>query len=109
MHDSRSRSDGAQVANGTYDRDANLALLRLYNFEPEMVHGQTLANVLLLALMRLPEVDFSLLLHLIPSSIQVTGGSVQTLMQLMCITHALLPLKLMPDGKRTCIHNYSIT
>lgn len=36
-----------------------------------MVHGQTLANVLLLALMRLPEVDFSLLLHLIPSTIQV--------------------------------------
>mmetsp|Transcript_1730 Transcript_1730/g.5024 ORF Transcript_1730/g.5024 Transcript_1730/m.5024 type:complete len:213 (-) Transcript_1730:1142-1780(-) len=60
----------AQVANGSYDRDANLALLRLYNFEPEMVDGQTLANVLLLALMRLPEVDFSLLLHLIPNSSQ---------------------------------------
>lgn len=39
-----------------------------------MVDGQTLANVLLLALMRLPEVDFSLLLHLIPNSSQVQNG-----------------------------------
>lgn len=59
------------MSNGTYDRDANLALLRLYNFEPEMVHVQTVANVLIMALMQLPESDFTLLLHLIPENIQV--------------------------------------
>ncbi len=63
----------AQVAKGTYDRDANLALLRLYNFEPELVHVQTVANVLIMALMQLPESDFTLLLHLIPENIQVSS------------------------------------
>lgn len=64
------RHVAAQVANGAYDRDANLALLRLYNFEPELVHVQTVANVLIMALMQLPEADFTMLLHLIPENIQ---------------------------------------
>ena len=61
-----------QAAQGFYDRDANLALLRLYNFEAELVHVQTVANVLIMALMQLPEADFTMLLHLIPENIQVS-------------------------------------
>ena len=61
-----------QAAQGFYDRDANLALLRLYNFESELVHVQTVANVLIMALMQLPEADFTMLLHLIPENIQVS-------------------------------------
>lgn len=61
----------SQVAQGFYDRNANLALLRLYNFETELVHVQTVANVLIMALMQLPEADFTMLLHLIPENIQV--------------------------------------
>lgn len=60
------------MASGAYDRDANLALLRLYNFEPELVHVQTVANVLIMALMQLPEADFTMLLHLIPENIQAS-------------------------------------
>ena len=61
-----------QAAQGFYDRDANLALLRLYNFETELVHVQTVANVLIMALMQLPEADFTMLLHLIPENIQAS-------------------------------------
>lgn len=59
-----------QASEGTYDRDANLALLRAYNFEPDLVHGETLAKALLLALMRLPDADFLLLRYLIPIKVQ---------------------------------------
>jgi translation initiation factor 3 subunit K len=64
------RHVATQAAQGFYDRDANLALLRLYNFETELVHVQTVANVLIMALMQLPEADFTMLLHLIPENIQ---------------------------------------
>ena len=48
-----------------------LALLRLYNFDPDTVNVSLLASVLLKALTQLPELDFSLMLHLIPERFQV--------------------------------------
>lgn len=60
-----------QVTNGTYDLEVCLALLRLYNFDPDTVNVSLLASVLLKALTQLPELDFSLMLHLIPERFQV--------------------------------------
>jgi len=61
----------AQVTNGTYDLETCLALLRLYNFDPDTVNVGLLAAVLLKAMTQLPEPDFHLLLHLIPERCQV--------------------------------------
>jgi len=61
----------AQVKNGTYDLDANLALLRHYNFAPEGAKMGVVAHILIKAMMRLPEPDFSQLLHLVPERVQV--------------------------------------
>ena len=51
--------------------DANLAVLRHYNFSPEQANITTTAKILILAQMRLPEHDFSQMLHLIPERVQV--------------------------------------
>ena len=60
-----------QVETGSYDLDANLAVLRHYNFSPEQANITTTAKILILAQMRLPEHDFSQMLHLIPERVQV--------------------------------------
>ena len=60
-----------QVKSGTYDLDANLALLRHYNFAPEGAKINVIALVLTKAMMRLPEPDFAQLLHLVPERVQV--------------------------------------
>ena len=60
-----------QVTNGTYDLETCLALLRLYNFDPDTVNVGLLAAILLKAMTQLPEPDFHLLLHLIPERCQV--------------------------------------
>ena len=60
-----------QVRTGAYDLDANLALLRHYNFSPEKTNVSTVAKILIKAQMRLPEHDFSQMLHLIPERRQV--------------------------------------
>jgi len=65
-----SRHVGQQISSGTYDLEACLALLRLYNFDPDTVNVSLLASVLLKALTQLPEVDFNLMLHLIPERFQ---------------------------------------
>ncbi len=59
------------MTNGTYDLETCLALLRLYNFDPDTVNVGLLAAVLLKAMTQLPEPDFHLLLHLIPERCQV--------------------------------------
>ncbi|KAH9615439.1 hypothetical protein KSS87_005848 [Heliosperma pusillum] len=52
-----------QVVNGSYSLEANLCLLRLYQFEPERMSTQ--------ALMAMPAPDFSLCLFLIPERVQM--------------------------------------
>ena len=59
------------MGTGGYDLDANLAVLRHYNFSPEQANITTTAKILILAQMRLPEHDFSQMLHLIPERVQV--------------------------------------
>uniref|UniRef100_M8BVJ3 Eukaryotic translation initiation factor 3 subunit K n=1 Tax=Aegilops tauschii TaxID=37682 RepID=M8BVJ3_AEGTA len=60
-----------QVSSKTYNLDANLSLLRLYQFEPERLSVQIVARILIKALMAMPAPDFSLCLFLIPE--HVTG------------------------------------
>ncbi|KAK9697396.1 hypothetical protein RND81_08G035700 [Saponaria officinalis] len=60
-----------QVANGTYSLDANLCLLRIYQFEPQKTSTQIIARILIKALMAMPAPDFSLCLFLIPERVQM--------------------------------------
>ncbi|WVZ55711.1 hypothetical protein U9M48_006336 [Paspalum notatum var. saurae] len=60
-----------QVASQTYNLDANLSLLRLYQFEPERMSVQIVASILIKALMAMPGPDFSLCLFLIPEHVQM--------------------------------------
>ncbi|KAK4483713.1 hypothetical protein RD792_010915 [Penstemon davidsonii] len=60
-----------QVSSETYSLNANLCLLRLYQFEPERMSTQIVARVLIKALMAMPAPDFSLCLFLIPERVQM--------------------------------------
>ncbi|KAI9894256.1 MAG: hypothetical protein M1814_004110 [Vezdaea aestivalis] len=57
-----------QCEDRTYDCYANLALLKLYQFNPPLSKDETVTNVLVKALTVFPAPDFSLCLHLIPPS-----------------------------------------
>eukprot|EP01041_Mallomonas_annulata_P000559 gene559-1075_t len=55
-----------QMTDGKYDFEANRILLKLYQCYPEISKAETIANILVLSLMRLPSTDFLLLSYLIP-------------------------------------------
>ncbi|KAI9677760.1 MAG: hypothetical protein M1829_002532 [Trizodia sp. TS-e1964] len=52
-----------------YDCYANLALLKLYQFNPHLTKDETITNILVKALTVFPNPDFSLCLHLLPPHI----------------------------------------
>ncbi|XP_059634672.1 eukaryotic translation initiation factor 3 subunit K [Cornus florida] len=60
-----------QVSSQTYSLDANLCLLRLYQFQPEIMSTQIVARILIKALMAMPAPDFNLCLFLIPERVQM--------------------------------------
>lgn len=60
-----------QASSDKYSLDANLCLLRLYQFEPERMSIQIVARILIKALMAMPAQDFSLCLFLIPEQVQL--------------------------------------
>ncbi|KIW02905.1 eukaryotic translation initiation factor 3 subunit K [Verruconis gallopava] len=55
-----------QCENQTYDCYANLALLKLYQFNPHLTREETITNILVKALTVFPSPDFSLCLSLLP-------------------------------------------
>jgi hypothetical protein len=55
-----------QVVTQTYSLDANLCLLRLYQFQPARLDVRIVARMLVKALMALPATDFNLCMFLIP-------------------------------------------
>lgn len=61
----------AQCAEQKYDLDANLSLLRFYQFMPASTNVPILAKVLMKALMQLPSSDYKCCLHLVPERVQV--------------------------------------
>ncbi|EON65093.1 eukaryotic translation initiation factor 3 subunit K [Coniosporium apollinis CBS 100218] len=58
-----------QCENQTYDCYANLALLKLYQFNPHLTRDETITNILTKSLTVFPSPDFSLCLSLLPSHI----------------------------------------
>ncbi|KAG0642882.1 armadillo-type protein [Tuber brumale] len=57
-----------QCENRTYDSLANLALLKLYQFNPHLTRDETITNILVKALTVFPSADFGLCLHLLPAN-----------------------------------------
>jgi len=64
-----------QCESRTYDCYANLALLKLYQFNPHLTKEETITNILVKALTIFPLPDFSLCLHLLPPSILLPTSS----------------------------------
>lgn len=60
-----------QVSDRFVDADANLAVLKLYQFYPNKYNPSTVAKILIKALMSLPSPDFLSALYLIPDRKQV--------------------------------------
>ncbi|KAF2219899.1 armadillo-type protein [Elsinoe ampelina] len=64
-----------QCDNQTYDCYANLALLKLYQFNPHLSRDETVTNILVKALTVFPSPDFSLCLSLLPTHTLVSPSS----------------------------------
>lgn len=64
-----------QCESRTYDCYANLALLKLYQFNPHLTKEETITNILVKALTVFPSPDFSLCLHLLSPSILLSSQS----------------------------------
>jgi len=62
----------AQCSSGTYDLDCNLAVLKLYQFHPEKNNVDTVAKILVKALMQQPATDYLMCTYLIPERVQET-------------------------------------
>lgn len=60
-----------QVMTQTYNLDTNLCLLRLYQFYPERVNTRILTQLLLKAVMALPNQDYELCRKMIPERLQL--------------------------------------
>ncbi|CAG8557607.1 9130_t:CDS:2 [Ambispora leptoticha] len=54
-----------QLQNEEYDLMANLAILKLYQFNPHLVNEQVIINILVKALTAIPNPDFNLCLYLL--------------------------------------------
>jgi len=59
----------AQCAEQTYDIDANLAILKLYQFHPAELKTPIVAKILVKALMNLPQTDYLACTYLIPERV----------------------------------------
>ncbi|ORY12777.1 eukaryotic translation initiation factor 3 subunit K [Clohesyomyces aquaticus] len=60
-----------QCENQTYDCYANLALLKLYQFNPHLTKDETITNILVKALTVFPNPDFALCLSLLSTHVLV--------------------------------------
>ncbi|PGH18679.1 eukaryotic translation initiation factor 3 subunit K [Polytolypa hystricis UAMH7299] len=71
-----------QCEDRTFDCYANLALLKLYQFNPHLLHAETVTNILAKALTVFPSAAFSLALALLPPYTQPFTQSSSTQQQL---------------------------
>ncbi|GAB7361347.1 hypothetical protein MBLNU230_g1403t1 [Neophaeotheca triangularis] len=67
-----------QCETQTYDCYANLALLKLYQFNPHLARDETITNILVKALTVFPAPDFSLCLALLPPYVLLSSKNTQT-------------------------------
>lgn len=63
----------AQLASSTFNLDANLALLRLYQFHPSLIKVPVIVKVLLKAITQLPGAEYKACIHLVHERLQVRG------------------------------------
>eukprot|EP00163_Fabomonas_tropica_P027590 TRINITY_DN535_c0_g1_i2.p1 TRINITY_DN535_c0_g1~~TRINITY_DN535_c0_g1_i2.p1 ORF type:complete len:101 (-),score=7.73 TRINITY_DN535_c0_g1_i2:347-649(-) len=63
----------SQIENNSYDIEANLCVLKLYQFYPEKANLSVIARILVKALMQLPETGFQMSLCLIPEKLVRLG------------------------------------
>lgn len=68
----RGRESKKQVMQESYSLEASLALLRTYVTQPDRTDIKLLADLLIKAMMQLPNSDFATILHLIPERLQVS-------------------------------------
>ncbi|KAJ8610446.1 hypothetical protein MRB53_038540 [Persea americana] len=89
----------SQCENQTYDCYANLALLKLYQFNPHLSKDDTVTNILVKSLTVFPSADFGLCLSLLPpyvlaakekSSGPPSSGSIAEAVQHLSVLHRLL-------------------
>jgi translation initiation factor 3 subunit K len=59
-----------QLGTKTYNFEANLAILKLYQFYPHKENKDVIAKILIKALMNLPNTDFLLCSYLVPERLQ---------------------------------------
>ncbi|GFR43664.1 hypothetical protein Agub_g4771 [Astrephomene gubernaculifera] len=71
-----------QVANRTWNLDANVALLRFYQFSPASVKSQIIAKILIKAIMQAPQQDYKSLITLLPERLQQADESIYKVVQL---------------------------
>ncbi|KAI5237752.1 eukaryotic translation initiation factor 3 subunit K [Aureobasidium subglaciale] len=69
----------SQCENQTYDCYANLALLKLYQFNPHLGREETITNILVKALAVFPSPDFSLCLALLPPHVLTPNPAANSL------------------------------
>ena len=67
-------SHAQQIQNSAYDFDANLAILKLYQFYPQTTNMEVVAKILAKALMAIPGTDFLLCTYLISEQIKVDAA-----------------------------------
>ncbi len=58
-----------QVEKGTYHLEANLAVLKFYQFHPEKANKFLIGSILIKALMNLPNTDFLMCSYLVPEKL----------------------------------------
>ncbi|KAI8998237.1 hypothetical protein BC832DRAFT_623328 [Gaertneriomyces semiglobifer] len=71
----------SQLQNDFYDRDACLAVLKLYQFNPVCSNNDVICNILSLALGALPDADFNLCLYMLNEDV-MGDESIDQLVQL---------------------------
>jgi len=69
----------SQCENQTYDCYANLALLKLYQFNPHLGREETITHILVKSLTVFPSPDFSLCLALLPSHVLTPNPAANSL------------------------------
>ncbi|CAG8575572.1 6846_t:CDS:2 [Paraglomus brasilianum] len=75
---------GAQLQNEEYDLMANLAILKLYQFNQHLINDRVIINILVKALTAIPNPDFNLCLYLLHES-ALAEDSIQKLLHLQSL------------------------
>ncbi|GIL47099.1 hypothetical protein Vafri_4013, partial [Volvox africanus] len=71
-----------QVTNRTWNLDANVTLLRLYQFSPASVKPQIVAKILIKAIMQAPNQDYKCCITLLPERLQQADETIYKVVQL---------------------------